>query len=85
MAVAERLLSVGCMTTPAPVPAWKFWHPMPFWQVLLIYAATNIALSLLAAAVATLFAVPGPVIGGGAGLAAYLIVFSRARSLARKG
>lgn len=72
------------MTTTTPVPAWKFWHPMPFWQVLVIYAVVTIVLSMLAGGLATIFSVPGPIVGGGAALVAYLIVLGRARSLARK-
>ena len=26
-----------------PVPAWKFWHPLPFWQVIVIAFVTQLA------------------------------------------
>ena len=22
------------MTDPSPTPAWKFWHPLPFWRAI---------------------------------------------------
>ena len=28
-------------------PSWKFWHPLPFWRVLLIFAGAQILVALV--------------------------------------
>jgi len=31
---------------PETVPAWKFWHPLPFWQVLVVAFALEIVCTI---------------------------------------
>ena len=28
-------------------PAWKFWHPLPFWHVIVVLLITNVVAALL--------------------------------------
>ena len=55
------------MSEPAP-PAWKFWHPLPFWWVLVIAFGAQILsfLGVAAFGMITGISVP-PWVGGGIG------------------
>ncbi len=33
--------------TEQPVPAWRFWHPLRFWKVIVILLVFNVAFQLL--------------------------------------
>jgi hypothetical protein len=51
-----------------PVPAWKFWHPLPFWHVILIFVATNVLCFAIVVALREGMGVQIPAgAGGGAG------------------
>jgi hypothetical protein len=51
-----------------PVPAWKFWHPLPFWQALVIAAVMQIVFELAIVALDKVAGVRIPYwVGGGLG------------------
>ncbi|MFT3709984.1 MAG: hypothetical protein QM817_20320 [Archangium sp.] len=67
--------------TTAQVPAWKFWHPLPFWQVLVIFLLVSLAFGLIAGGLGEAgIHLPGAGVSAGASLTSYLIVLARARS-----
>jgi hypothetical protein len=33
--------------TDQPTPSWKFWHPLPFWHVIVVLLVLNVGLQLL--------------------------------------
>lgn len=35
------------MTEPASVPPWKFWHPLPFWKVLVVFLLANLVVTFV--------------------------------------
>jgi len=59
-------------------PAWKFWWPLSFWKVLLVFLLTNLAGNLIWVGVSTALNLSYSAgIGGGAGgVAGVLIVMS---------
>jgi len=67
---------------PAPVPTWKFWYPLSFWKVVLVFLLMNVALQVICAilreALGLRFLSPAAA-GGGAGVASVLIVSNLAR------
>lgn len=65
-----------------PVPAWKFWHPLPFWQVLLIAVGAQFACIIPLVALQQLFGLQlnGAAAGGGGGL----LMFFAVRALAQR-
>lgn len=65
-----------------PVPPWKFWHPLPFWHVIVIFALTNIAMTFVVVALREGLGVhlPGGAVAGGAGgFLGVVIVMGRAK------
>jgi hypothetical protein len=68
------------------VPTWKFWHPVPFWQVVVVLLAAQIAAGLMVG-VASLFVTvpfPGGISGGIGGMLGWLVILLLARR-ARRG
>ncbi len=63
------------------VPAWKFWHPLPFWHVLVIFFIAQIVAAIPVVFVREVLGIglPTATIGGAGGLIGYLIVFNRAQ------
>ncbi|MEZ4223646.1 MAG: hypothetical protein R3B13_22040 [Polyangiaceae bacterium] len=75
-------MSEGNPTTPeAAVPAWKFWHPLPFWHVLVIFFIAQIvaAMPVVFVREALGIGLPTATIGGAGGLVGYFIVMRRAQ------
>lgn len=78
--VASALLLWASMET---VPAWKFWHPLPFWQVIVIYLLVNLAFGLAAGGLGEAGVhLPGPGVGAAGSLVSYFVVLARARRTA---
>ncbi len=79
--MARRLLYTSAMAD-SPVPAWKFWHPLPFWQVLLIALACQLAVIIPIVALEQLAGIHlgGAPAGGGGGL----LMFFAVRGLAKR-
>ncbi len=61
--------------------AWKFWHPLSFWKVVLIFVLTNLAVTVVWVVLreALKLNLPGFAAGGAGGLVAVLIVSNLAR------
>jgi hypothetical protein len=65
-----------------PQPAWKFWHPMPWWQVLLVLLAAQIVTTIPSVALREGLGVPVPTwiasgIGGMLGWIAIIAIVRR--------
>ncbi|MDQ3036413.1 MAG: hypothetical protein M3Y87_28705 [Myxococcota bacterium] len=74
------------MSSPAP-PAWKWWHPVRFWQVVLIFLVAQLIPTLLFVALREGLGMPIPHwpasgIGGAAGV---LVVYQLALKKKRDG
>lgn len=71
------------MSTPTSDkgPNWKFWHPLSFWRVLLIFAGWVILSFVIVVVLRELFSVPVPIAAAGAagGLLGVLNVSNLAR------
>ena len=65
-------------------PNWKFWHPLPFWKVVLIFAVMNVAVTFafVALDMGAGIKVPMGASGGVGGLLSVLTVvwWKRSRS-----
>jgi hypothetical protein len=61
-------------------PVWAFWWPLPFWKVLVIFAATNVVMTFIVVALRELLGlnVPGAAAGGAGGITGYLITMNMA-------
>ncbi len=71
-----------------PAPGWKFWHPLPFWQVIVIFLVFTIACQLLGVFLreqAGLTWFTGSIaagLSGGAGVTLVMILAQRRRNAA---
>lgn len=74
------------MTAPVPpVPRWKIWHPLPFWQVIVILLVTNLIFGVIVGVVhgATGWNLGGGTSGGVAGVVSWLLIVWLARRAKR--
>jgi hypothetical protein len=64
-----------------PTPTWKFWQPLSFWKVLLVFTLTNLVSMVIVVVLREGLKLPVPiaVAGGVGGLLAVLIVNNLAR------
>jgi len=66
----------------SPVPPWKFWHPLPFWQVLLIALAAQLVCTIPVVALQEL---AGIRLGGaGVGAAGGIVMYLTVRAFAKR-
>ncbi|MFO0548351.1 MAG: hypothetical protein U0271_08195 [Polyangiaceae bacterium] len=51
---------------PSPaVPRWKYWHPLPFWQVFVYFLVAGILANLFVAFLRNVLQLPIPAASGG--------------------
>lgn len=65
------------MIEPAAVPPWKFWHPLPFWKVVVTFVLANLVVTFVWVLLRHLLGVtflPEWTIGGLGGLLGFAIV-----------
>ena len=61
-------------TDGTPVPAWKFWHPLAFWKVLVAFTVANLGVTFVWVALregAGVTVLPDWTLGGLGGLLGY--------------
>jgi hypothetical protein len=63
-----------------PPPAWKFWHPLPFWHALVIFFVAQfvVALPVVFLREALGIGIPTAAIGAGAGFLGVMVTLRRA-------
>ncbi len=63
------------------VPAWKFWHPLPVWQVFVVFFIAQIVVAIPVVFVREVLGIglPTASIGGGGGILGYFIITNRAQ------
>ena len=65
-----------------PAPAWKFWHPLPFWQVLLVALACQLVCTIPVVALQELAGIR--LNGAGVGAAGGFLMVVVIRALAKR-
>ena len=70
-----------------PIPSWKFWHPLPIWQVIVCFVVVELSLTFLVVALREVAGIVVPfenvIVGGGGGLLGFaLVIVLRQRQLA---
>lgn len=64
-----------------PIPSWKFWHPIPFWQVLVVFLIAQLIPTFALVALRELGVIDLPqwIAGGLGGLFGVVVVTALAR------
>ncbi len=85
--IGGALNLAGDVLSTEAVPPWKFWHPIPIWQMFVILLIAQVTMQLAAVGLNEAVGLPWhDSIGAGVGgLVGYLAIRAWAGKLARKG